>query len=127
MAFYEVKGLDEVRKRLEHLAENVQRKLLQTGLAAAIEPLRRAIERNIPVDTGDLRDSLIVKAARTKNGRVGIFVRTGTGDTYYALFVENGWKDKPGVHYTAKAFESEKHTMVDLSVEEILKAIEEAS
>lgn len=92
-----VTGDKELDRRLRSLPPKVLKKLARRAVRpAAKEVLARAIDE-VPVDTGDLEDSLKVRAlkrSRKNKDKVGSRVVTGEGffkgDQYYGGFVEFG-------------------------------------
>lgn len=93
-----VKGNVELHKALKMLPDALKKKALRkvTRKVAKQEILPLA-QRLVPVNEGQLQDSLKVRArkVRRKSTRVGVQVMAGeglfTGDTFYGGFQEFGW------------------------------------
>ncbi len=92
---FKITGAKELQRRLRKLPRVVQRKLMREALRAAAAPVLAEAQRLVPVDTGQLRSSLVIRAAKTKRrGSIGVQVQTRDGafkgDEYYGAFVELG-------------------------------------
>ena len=94
-----VTGIEELDKALKEFPANVQKAMAKKGTKKAAKDivLPDAISR-VPVDTGDLEDSLTVRAIKRTRGKIGHMVTTKEGffkgDQFYAGFIEFGTKER---------------------------------
>lgn len=94
-----VTGNRALNRLLKGLPEKVQKKLSrQATRKAAKEIVLPDAKNRVPVNTGDLEDSLIVKAMKRSRGRFGHSVQTKDGayqgDQFYGAFIEFGTKER---------------------------------
>lgn len=92
-------GDKEVDKKLAALGPKLQKKLSrQATRKAAKDIVLPAAQAAVPVDTGELEDSLKVRAVTRKRGLLGHMVVAGDGfyigDQYYGGFIEFGTKER---------------------------------
>jgi HK97 gp10 family phage protein len=59
-------GLDDIVKKFNKLPETVQNRVAAGAIRAAAKPIIEEAKRNVPVDTGNLRDSIRVVKFRTR-------------------------------------------------------------
>jgi HK97 gp10 family phage protein len=87
------------------------------SIGEAAEAIRDEARRNVPVDTGRLRDNIVAKVDE-KQAKVGVFDR----DSYYAMFVEFGTSDQQAQPFLGPAAELERSRLV----KRIQKNVEES-
>ena len=87
------KQLDRIIRVLKSIPAKEGKKIIRKAAReAARQVLLPAAKAATPVDTGDLRRSLKVRAiSRSKNG-VGVRVGVNTKDVFYGVFQELGWR-----------------------------------
>lgn len=96
-----IKGLDAVRDQLKEVAEELQGKTLAKANRAAFKKVAEAAKSLVPVDTGDLRDAISIKAVTSKGVvAAGIVFKTTTTKAKQAkmaaaVFNESQSKDLP--------------------------------
>ena len=73
-------GDKKLDKALGDLSRIQQRKVMRTAQRAAFKPLLKQIKSAVPVDTGDLRKSIKLRALKRSRVRSGVYIRTGTRD-----------------------------------------------
>lgn len=77
---------------------------------------------------GQLRDSLKLRAMKSKKGRIGVVVQTREGDyrgkTFYGAFVEYGTKKMAAKPYMRPAFDTKKGEAEQIITNEIRAGIE---
>ena len=98
MAISEIKGAAEMARVLRALPGKIGDRLLANAVRAGGRVILKEAKRRVPVKTGRLRDSLVVKKDRTRPGVVVVHV----GATYaarHAHLVEFGT-----VHSAARPF-----------------------
>jgi HK97 gp10 family phage protein len=107
MARVTIEGLDELRKQLVD-AEKAIRAGLRDAVQESIDAIRNDARRDVPVDTGKLRDS--IEAAPGPSGLSGI---VGTFGVHYAPFVEHGTSKRPARPFMLPAAERERRRLPD--------------
>ena len=100
-----VTGDKELDRLLRGLPLAAQKKLSRKATRkSAKEIVLPEAKSRVPVDTGDLEESLVVKAMRRSRGRFGHQVQTKdgfyTGDQFYGAFIEFGTHER--VHKSGK-------------------------
>lgn len=111
-------GVKEVKKMLEDVGKapaKVLTKSVKSGAKIALNSARD----NAPVDTGNLKRGIRLKAEKRRNGRrvygVGFFGKSGKGEefvkeskkgkrSFYPVSQEFGWIDEQGKRHPGKRF-----------------------
>lgn len=94
--FAKIKGLADLQAAMGQLPVKVETNIMRAALRAGCKPILEAAKKNVPVQTGDLRDSLRITSGSTKRGRVmrsvvaGGKVKGKPGRVWYAHIVEGG-------------------------------------
>lgn len=115
MLHFELTGIDEAKANLQRLVAPVNDDRVSDHAVAALEPVAEMARNLAPVDSGDLRDSIVVstniKAEGTDGrsvqvGPLGAGASSGAEDVFYAHFLEYGTVFQraqpfmaPAVHY----------------------------
>jgi HK97 gp10 family phage protein len=123
-------GFDNLRKAFERLGRTESRKRVSRALREASKLiLDRAIE-NAPEKTGELKDSLTIKAMRRKKGRVGFRVTCGEGwfkgRTFYGAFQEFGTSHQPARPFIRPAYDTEKSACEQVILDGLWQAVQDA-
>lgn len=84
-----MKGGAELQKFLDQLPAKVEANVMRAALRAGAKVIEEEAKRNVPVDSGDLRDSIRV-STRSKRGTVTASVKAGNKKAWYWRFVEFG-------------------------------------
>ena len=87
MISVKISGVPELQAALTRLRESEQKKVLRNGLKKAGEVVLSAIKENVPVDTGELKSELNVKA--TVGSRKAL-AKITTGKARHGHLVELG-------------------------------------
>lgn len=91
---FEVKGLREIEQALKRLPIELERKVLRRAVLAGAGVIRDEARRLAPVRTGALRQNIVARYHKRKNGlvRYDVGIRKGRKgmDAYYASMVEFG-------------------------------------
>jgi len=87
-----VSGVDAVNDALNQLPQKLQDRALKNAMAAGAREIRKEAKRLVPVDEGDLRDSIVVarKVKKTKTGRGNVVVGLRGVGRFYAHLIEFG-------------------------------------
>lgn len=128
-----MEGLEEYAEKINQLglrAEGVCKYAVYPGAAIVID----AVKANTPVDTGDLRNSTILKVFKNKNGYIYTQIgwdgydRNGTPNALKANVLESGTSKRQkqpfirqAVNRVKKAAEFAIATALDEKINEIMK------
>lgn len=128
MANIEFSGMDELLAKLQDIADNVAKTLIDDALkAAAIPVLEEAKNTSAFADrTGSLREGLRVGAVKAKNGTRYIEVGIGKGDItkmFYGKFVEWGTSKEAARPFLQPALEKNKDTVKDIMENELRRGL----
>lgn len=86
-----IKGLSELHRALQHLPEELEKKVLKGALRASARVFRDAARAKAPVDDGDLKKSIRVKSSAKKGRwRLRALVVAGDKTAFYSNMVEFG-------------------------------------
>jgi len=86
-----ITGLARLRQRLEDLPEEIRQALVK-GVRESAEAVRDDVQRNVPADTGNLRESVDI---RYREGGLVADVGWFEPADFYAAFVEYGTRRQP--------------------------------
>lgn len=94
-----VTGDKELDRLLASLTPKLQKKLSrQATRKSAKDIVLPEAKARVPEDTGDLADSLVVRAVKRSRGKIGHMVTTKDGfykgDQFYGAFIEFGTKER---------------------------------
>jgi HK97 gp10 family phage protein len=89
MANIGLKGGRELQEMLNTLAPKLEQNILRSALRAGAKVILEEAKQNVPVSSGDLRDSLRV-STNSKKGRVTASVKAGNKKVFYSRFIEFG-------------------------------------
>ncbi|MYM37259.1 hypothetical protein GTP38_23310 [Duganella sp. FT94W] len=84
-------GGRQLNELLKTLAPKVERNILRSALRAGAKVYLQSADEKIPVDQGDLRESLRI-STKAKRGVVSAGVKVGNKKAWYASLVEYGTK-----------------------------------
>lgn len=123
-----IHGLPELARTLSTLERKVRTKLLKDALKPGAQIIREQAINNCPVDEGDLKRSIKIRAAKRKKGFTGVAVVTNAStktDETYAGFVELGTRKKQGVGFFRAAFDSKWQNAVDMTSSILISRLDE--
>lgn len=89
MSDIQITGLAELNALLQTLPEKVEGRILRQALRAGQKVILEAAKANVPVQSGELRDSLKIKTSMRK-GKASATLVAGSKRAYYAHMVEFG-------------------------------------
>lgn len=126
-----VTGDKKLDRALRHLEKNVQRKFARKAMRkAAKDVILPEARARVPVDTGALERSLVVRAARRSRRGIGVEVRTRdglfAGDEFYGGFQELGTKHMPADPYLRPALYGNEAKIRGLFIDDMNELIKEA-
>ena len=126
----EIVGLEELERAFLMLPAAVAKKAIRQNLRAGAKIVLAQAKENAPVDSGDLKRSLKVRAGKRSRNTISIRVATGKdwfkGDTFYGAFVEFGTKRMEAQHYVQRAYETTKDKVIAMLKIGITTAIDAA-
>jgi HK97 gp10 family phage protein len=131
MVDIEIKGLDEIEKRLKQLPQKVAKKVVRKAVREGAKPILKAAQSKVPVKTGALKKSLKVRAMKAKLAKGGAGVHVGVsdqwfkGDLFYGGMVEFGTKNMPAKPFIRPAYDEKKNEAVKVTVKHLLKGIDD--
>ena len=96
----DIKGMDQLLKSLKVLPDRIQKNVLVGAIRAGTKPMLTEAKNKVPQNTGNLKKSLGVIRAKTRDKTKVIFTisprKGGKNDGWYAHMVEFGTsKDRP--------------------------------
>lgn len=94
-ATVQVEGIDELRERLKEFGVKEGRNIMRNTIRAIASRIAKQAKQAAPVDTGDMKDSLKVRARRSTPDNPIFEVWAGSSkgakfDAFYWRFVEYG-------------------------------------
>lgn len=117
-----ITGVKEIDKALKKLEPKVRKKMVRQAMRPALKPVQATAKEKCPVDTGALRDSIKVKAAKRSRRTMGVDVRS-VGVPYYGP-VEYGSKDRPPAGFMRNAYDTGKDKAKDDAINRIAELVE---
>jgi len=84
-----VSGMSELDSLLKELPAKIEGNIMRGAVRAGAKVMEARAKELVPVDDGDLRDSIKVRA-KSKRGQVSATVRAGSKKAFYAHMVEFG-------------------------------------
>ena len=133
----EIKGLRELERKLVALGPKVGLKAMRSALVSGAQVIKKDALERVPVKTGRLRRSLLIKRLAKLNPfseKVIVGVRHGKKqqksdrDAYYWGWIEFGFKTKAGQPVSAQpfirpAFEAKKNSAMTRIIDVLKKKI----
>ena len=131
-------GFAELDSKFDGLNKSMQGKLTRRVTREVAKSVLALAKARVPVDSGDLEASLVVRSAtgRKRRGEIShsVMTRDGMfrGDQFYGGFVELGYTHRSGSYVPADSFlryalygEEEKHRRMfrDLMAEELRRGV----
>lgn len=124
---FEIKGLKETLKNLKELEPKVQKKVVRKALREGTKIVAAEMKGEAPVETGQLKRSIKIKAGKRKKNSLSVKVETDKEnfpDQYYSAFVEFGTSKQPAQHFMENAFKSKEDEARARMVEALKEGIE---
>ena len=78
MADREVTGGAELAAALQQFGANIERNMMRGALRSGAQVIAEEAKSRVPVDSGELKDSIRVRAGRIRNGKVMYYVQAGS-------------------------------------------------
>lgn len=126
-----VLGVRRIDKALADLEPKIQKKILRDGLKAGAKIVADEAKLKVPVDSGDLKKSIKVRAGkRAGRGKIRRTVVTGKGffkgQEFYGGFVEFGTRKMRARPFMRPAYEAKKKQAKNASIDEINRLVQQA-
>lgn len=114
----------ELESKLESLSKKVQKEMLDKALEEGSKPILKAMESNVPVDTGELKNSL--GELKKQGSGIKRKVHLGSKSTdrkivERAYYQEHGNSSMVGKKWMKKSYHSAKDEAVKSIADEISK------
>lgn len=87
--FKHIKGGEQLQKFLTDLPVKIERNIMRSALRAGAKVIADEAKRNVPTQSGDLRDSIRI-GTKAKRSKVSATVKAGNKKAWYYRFVEFG-------------------------------------
>jgi HK97 gp10 family phage protein len=131
MISLEIKGIEELTAKLEALGKNGTKKVMRQAMRAAMKPMLDAVKSKIPVETGEMKRNVKLRALKRSRTQFGYKVELAdpTGELG-AVPIEYGWKTAKAKHKIEgqgnirQAFELTKYTSLETAQNLIKEGIE---
>ena len=95
-----VNGLDELKKRLTDLGDGkLARSMMRSGARKAAKVLMSGQLDTVPVETGELRDSIGIQVKGARADQLQVLIGPDKKWNYIGRFHEFGTKFMAGVHW----------------------------
>jgi len=106
-----ISGLKETFKALEQFEPKVIKALERKALRKAAKMLQAEAKQIVPVDEGELKDSIAVKSGKRSKKKISMLVET---DTTHSGIVEYGGIHKEAEPYLRPAVDKNARAIVEL-------------
>lgn len=124
-----VEGLRDLDAALGQLPRATGKNVLRRVALARLEPMADAMRQKVPVDSGDLKDSVTVTTKNPKQNRKQSTVEAhaGPGRHPQAHLREFGGDRNPPAPYVRPAWDGGKNALLDGIKDDLWEAIEKAA
>tara|TARA_R110002095_G_scaffold109849_1_gene96208 strand:+ start:1634 stop:2056 length:423 start_codon:yes stop_codon:yes gene_type:complete len=91
----EITGDKEIDTFLKNLPAAAAKKIMRKGIRPAMKVLHKEVKNKVPVDEGQLKKAIKLKAAKRSRSSIGMDITVNKEDAFYAAMVEDGTKNRP--------------------------------
>jgi HK97 gp10 family phage protein len=127
MVTMKIEGGKELEIALRSLPPTVMRKVDRQGLREGGKIVLEKAQRDCPVVSGALRDSLKLKAGKRRKNYISVVIGTAIGwfkgKTYYGGFVEFGTSKMGARPFVRPAFDTQKEYILDRIISSLNSAL----
>lgn len=121
-------GLKELDRAVKKLPKGMQRRVLNNALRAGGRVIQKKAKALVPVKTGTLKRSIVVRTGKAKQGAATVFVTTTSGkgeknDAWYSHIVEFGGKRVRKQPFLRPAFDETHKEQLDAMGEALAQGI----
>jgi len=123
-------GDKAIDRKLKKLGPKLGKKIIRRAMRPAAKVVRDEAKANCPVDTGTLRQSIKVRAAKRSRQKIELLVTTSgsdnlfTGSAYYGGMVEWGTAFQAPRPYMRSAYDAKKDEAKKIARTNMLSLIE---
>jgi len=126
---FKLTGLDKSIKKLKGLEAKVSKKVVRQAMRAGMKLVQQAVKNNAPVDSGDLKEGVKVRATKRSRKKMGIMVSIGgkpnyVGDLYYGAMVEWGTKYQSPQGFMRRSFDETHDQAIEIASAGIISGVE---
>ncbi len=112
--------LTELTKALSELEKKVQTSIATEALEAGAKPIKQEQLQLVPVDTGELKNSIKITPIKNKKGRhtinIGVPKEAGRHNVEKAWFTSNGCRGRAGTFWLNQSFENKSDEAIEAMV-----------
>ena len=123
-----ITGDKQIDRALKNIPDKVAKKAFRKSMRPAMKVIQKEAKDNAPVDSGDMKKSIKVKAAKRSRRFMGIDVVIGEeafkGETWYGNLVEYGTSKMPAKPFMRPAYDS-KDQVKNKVLEDLPKILDE--
>ena len=128
-----IEGLSELKTAIEQLPKATGKSVMRKVLLARAKPIAAAAKSYVPVESGELRDSIIASTRLSKRQKRDaketasyVEVYAGAGPLPHAHLVEFGSVHNQPQPYMRPAWDNNKGTLLDAIKEDLWTEIQKA-
>lgn len=121
MIKFDLTGIDQAMAAIRKIGTAVTDDTIKPEAMAALEPVAETARMLAPVNSGELRDSIVVgdtlhRAPERDGGRKGknVYVGVLAGQAFHGWFVEMGTVKMAAQPFLAPAFEQHRDEIIDI-------------
>lgn len=126
---FTVKGLDELRRKLNRLNGQTIGNVAAEAFPKAARPMVERIQSLAPIDTGALRRAIRVHSFINDEGnasfRISIGIKNFVGDQFYGAMQEFGTVKMEAKHFMKRGFEQTESQVAEEAMKLIATGIED--
>lgn len=127
----EIKGLEDILKKLNDLPDKLENKIIRSSLRKGANVIRDEARLFAPVGSGDLKKSIVVSGKRGKKGSIAFKIRPvakKNGVTkFYGLSNEFGTSKMAAHPFMRPAFDKVGQEVLEKTIDAIKSKVEEAT
>ena len=120
-------GDEALMRKFNALEGKVQKKFARKSMRKAAKVIQKEAKARAPVESGDLKKNIKVKAAQRSRSRIGVNVVVGegwyTGEQFYGAFIELGTSKQPARPFMRPALEDKRDEARGVLVDELQELI----
>jgi HK97 gp10 family phage protein len=120
-----IQGMEELKQRLDSLNDGkLARSMLRSGAREAAKVLKEGQRDTVPVDTGELRDSIGIQVKGTRADNLVVLVGPDKKYNFIGRFHEFGTVHQGASHWMQRAFDETSKAALDRFVVVVKKKLD---